>query len=175
VKLILVGEAGSGACDWSSYALLRDNVQHFIEAGESTERFSALHGIERTVDRGACLVDAARLRGEVLRAWYALRDIPLSRAAVSLRTRAILTGSREAPTAQGTVSAHQVGWQLPVDSDGTAQVVEMAKPFVEIVLALTERVVDGDRLQVRRYGVAPRYAEHVPPSGQARALRSGTR
>jgi hypothetical protein len=168
LRLLLVGH-GSRACDWSGYALLRDNVQHFIEGGEPTDRFTALHGIERAVDDGQCFVDAARLRGEVLRAWYALSRVPLEQAAVSLRTRAILTASTEAPTARGTVLAQKIGWALPVNLDGSEAVAEAAKSFVTAVLALTERVVDGDRLEVRRYGAAPRFAEYAPDGEQAMA------
>jgi len=167
VTLLLVGRAGSCACDWSGYALLRDNVQHYLEAGEATERFAALHGIERAVDSGQCLVEAARLRGEVLRAWYALWAVPMDRAAVSRRTRAILIGSAERPTAQGTVRARQVGWELPVDPGESLRVPEAAKRFVTAVLALTELVVDGNRLEIRRYGAAPRFAEQTPEAAQA--------
>jgi hypothetical protein len=167
VKLLLVGR-GSRACDWSGYALLRDNVQHFIEGGEPTDRFTALHAIEQAVDDGQCFVDAARLRGEVLRGWYALSRVSLDQAAVSLRTRAILTASTEVPTAPGTVLARKIGWQLPVHPDGSQQVAEAAKSFVTAVLALTERVIDGDRLEVRRYGAAPRFAKH-PPGEQGSA------
>jgi hypothetical protein len=35
--------------NWSDYALLRDNVQHYLENGAPSERFTALHGIERAV------------------------------------------------------------------------------------------------------------------------------
>jgi hypothetical protein len=170
VKLLLCGHAGSRACDWSGYALLRDNVQHYLEAGEPTQRFAALHGIERAVDSGQCLVEAARLRGEVLRAWYALWAVPMDRAAVSLRTRAILIGSTELPTARGTVRAQQVGWELPVDPGGSLRVPEAAKRFVTAVLAVTERVVDGNRLEIRRYGAAPRFAEQTHGVAQAPPL-----
>jgi hypothetical protein len=173
VKLLLVGR-GSRACDWSGYALLRDNVQHFIEGGEPTERFTALHGVERAVDEGQCFVDAARLRGEVLRGWYALSRVPLEQAAVSLRTRAILTQSTEVPTANGTVPAQKIGWELPVDADGSERVAEAAKRFVTAVLAITERVVDGDRLEVRRYGAAPRFAKHPPGEEVSASVRRPT-
>jgi hypothetical protein len=161
MKLLFVGHAGSRACDWSAYALLRDNVQHFIERGEPSERFAALHGIERAVDDGGCFVDAARLRGEALRAWYALRGVPLNEAAVSLRTRAILAGSTEAPAVRGTVRAQQVGWELPVESNEATPVAHAAKRFITAVLALTDRAVDGDRLEIRRFGVPPRFAANA--------------
>jgi hypothetical protein len=166
VKLLLIGSADSRVCDWSGYALLRDNVQHFIEGGEPTQRFTALHEIERAVDGGQCFVDAARLRGEVLRGWYALWRVPLDQAAVSLRTRAILTESVDVPTASGTVFAQQVRWELPVNLDGSVRVAEAARGFVTAVLALTERAIDGDRLEVRRHGSPPRFATRKSDGGQ---------
>ena len=169
MKLLLVGSADSRVCDWSGYALLRDNVQHFIEGGEPTRRFMALHEIERAVDDGQCFVDAARLRGEVLRGFYALFRVPLDQAAISLRTRAILTGSTEAPTARGTVLAQQVRWELPVNLDGSIRVAEAARGFVTAVLAVTERAVDGDRLEVRRHGGVPRFAARTSDDRQTPA------
>jgi hypothetical protein len=158
VKLLLVGSADSRVCDWSGYALLRDNIQHFIEGGDPTGRFRALHEIERAVDDGYCFVDAARLRGEVLRGFYALGRVQLEQAAVSLRTRAILTESTKAPTASGTVIARQVRWKLPLDLDGSVRIADAVHGFVTAVLAITERAVDGDRLEVRRYGRAPQFS-----------------
>lgn len=172
MKLLLVGRAGAGACDWSGYALLRDNVQHFMEGGEPSERFVALHAIEAAVDSGRCRVEAARLRGEVLRAWYALCRVPFSDAAVSVRTRAILTGSAERPTARGTVRASHTGWRLPGAGGDSAAVAESAKKFVATVLSLTERVVDGDTLEVRRHGAAPRF---IRRSSDASCVTRATR
>jgi hypothetical protein len=157
VKLVFIGRAGVLTCEWSDYALLRDNVQHFIEGGEPSERFRALHAIETAVDRGRSVVDAACLRGEVLRAWNALSRLPLDRAAVSIRTRAILTGSANTPPSRGTVLAEQVGWELPASAGGPDAVADAARRFVALVLDLTEGAVDGDELEVRREGSPPRF------------------
>jgi len=158
MKLLLIGRAGARTCEWSGYALLRDNVQHFIEDGEPSERFASLHALEKAVDQGGTVVDAACLRGEVLRAWYALSLIPLELAAVSIRTRAILTGSAHVPPARGTVLAEQVGWELPASAGGPDAVADAASRFVATVLELTEQAVDGDELEVRREGPPPRFA-----------------
>lgn len=171
MKLILDGHGGARACDWSGYALLRDNVQHFIEEGTPTPRFAALHEIETAVDAGRCSVDAARLRNEVLRAWYMLWAVPLVRAAVSLRTRAILTGSDEVPPVDGTVCAERAGWQLPVDSAGSEPVAGAAKRFVAVVLSVTDQAGKGDVVEVRRHGSPPRFAaslRRVRGTGSAR-------
>jgi hypothetical protein len=167
MKLRLAGRQGSQTVDWSGYALVRDNIQHFVEGGEPSARFAALHAIERAVDGGHATVDASRLRGEVLRAWYALARIPLDRAAVSLRTRAILTGSSDRPAESGTFLARQIGWKLPTpEAAGQAVVVE-AKRFILAVLELTERSVDGDTIAVQRLGASPRFATGAPLDARA--------
>jgi hypothetical protein len=167
MKLLLSGRAGSCACDWSSYALLRDNVQHFVERGEPNEHFSALHGIEGAVDDGRCAVEGARLRGEVLRAWYALWAVPLEDAAVSLRTRAILTKSVDTPSVRGTVQARQAGWELPVEARVKAPLPMLAKPFVAAVLALTESAVDGEVLLIERAGPPPHFRRVTRAAGSS--------
>lgn len=163
MELILSGRAGRFSCDWRSYALLRDNVQHFIEFGERSSRFEALHRIANAVDSGADTIDAPALRGEVLRAWYALWKVPMADAAMSRRSRAVLTGSPETrPGFVETVCARRVGWELPITSSATTPVPEVASSFIAAVLALTENVVDGDVLEIRRIGMLPVFSVQKP-------------
>ena len=85
MRLILIGIAGRRELDWASYALVRDNVQHFVEEGQPSARFAALHAIEAAVDTGAThTVEAARLRGELLQARFSLRKLKIRDAAVSI-------------------------------------------------------------------------------------------
>jgi hypothetical protein len=135
-------------CDWESYALLRDNVQHFLEGGEPSVRFPALHAIERAVDNGQETIDAARLRGEVLLAWCSLWNIELEHAAISLRTRAFLTGGAPQAEVRGTLSARSAGWPLPLRGRPQAPIPGVAWRFILTVLTLTETAVDGDTIDV---------------------------
>lgn len=148
MKLVIEGRAGRRICDWESFALLRDNVQHYIEGGAPSARFAAMHEIEHAVDEGERVVDASRLRGEVLRAWTALWKVPLEEAAISLRTRAIMTGSAEPSPCRGTVPAQQVGWALPVQGLTACPVPRAAQSFIRAILALTPAVVDGEQLRI---------------------------
>lgn len=157
MNFVIVGPTGSGKCTWSSYALLRDNVQHFIEKGEPGPRFRALHGLERAVDEGAHRVSAARLRGELLRACVALRQVDLQNAAISVRTRALLTGSATRPETRDTAQARAMGWELPLTDADTTPVPRAARDFVGVVLALTANAVDGDMIEIRAEGAAPRF------------------
>jgi hypothetical protein len=151
MKLTLVGVRGRRELDWTSYALLRDNVQHFIEDGRPSARFAALHAIEAAVDTGALhSVDAARIRGEVLQARCRLAKVRLADAAVSIRTRAIVTGCPGQPASRGTALARHTGWKLSVRADPQALLLSLVADFVDAVLDLTERSVDGEILTVHR-------------------------
>jgi hypothetical protein len=139
----------SSACEWIGYAMLRDDVQRLVEGGVPTERFAALHEVERAVAYGGCTVDAARLRADVLRAWYALWMIP--------RVRAVAVAGE--------------GPLLPDGSAGWEPVSDAAKRFVAVVLELTEHAVEGDRIDVHRDGSPPCFSASLRRSGHfARTL-----
>lgn len=165
------GSSGSRSCDWSVYALLRDNVQHFIESGRPGARFSALHAMESAVDEGESVVDALRLRAEIQRAAQALSQVRMEDAAVSLRTRAILTASAAQPSLRATVRARAVGWQLPTDPDGASRVIDAAHDFIDAVLELTQHSVEGETIGARREGAAPRFAS-APARSSSRSKNS---
>lgn len=158
MKLIVKGAKGKRVFDWGSYALVRDNVQHFIEYGRPNGRFPELHGIESAVDGGSYVADASRLRGEVLRATAALAALPLTEAALTSRTRAIMIGSHCAPQPRPSIDARLAGWDLPVSLGLGRCPDSRRRPFIEAVLSLTSEAVDGDLLQVRRVGDAPAFA-----------------
>lgn len=162
MQLTLSVGANARTCEWSSYALLRDNVQHFIEHGQITEGFAALHAIEHAVLDGRRSIEARRLRGEVLGALSALDGIALTDAAISLRTRAILTSSPRLPAVRGTVRAQLAGWPLPTTPMSESSVLRAAEPFIAAVLSVTEAAVDGDDVIVERHGGAPRFAPDIP-------------
>jgi hypothetical protein len=157
MKLVFTGRAGAGLCDWESFALLRDNVQHFVEGGAQSGRFSAMHGIARAVDGDAYVVDAVRLRLEVLQAWSALWPVSVDDAAISSRTRSVRKG--KAVPAGGSVTTLATA---EVDlrrfaGNGSTPIPKAAESFVAAVLSLTQTAVAGDQLEVRRMpdGVSP--------------------
>lgn len=150
MKLIIRGKTHSRTCEWASYAVLRDNVQHYIEHGAPSDRFSTLHSIARAVDGGNCYADPLRLRGEVLRAVSALRSVPLATAAMSTRTCAILAGSKEVPLVGRTSEARMLGWPLPVSGMPSDSVPFAAEEFISAVVGTTRGAASGDVLQIAR-------------------------
>ncbi len=165
MRLLLTGPSGSARISWNLYAMLRDNVQHHLEEGAPSARFRALHALEQAIDRGTHQVNAARLRGEVMGAWYGLSKLGVGEAAVSFRTRSIMTGCPAPPVQRGTAKRRLTGWSLPVPaSKEEPSLVEHALGFVLAVLRITETAVDGDVVVVTREGSAPRFAAAAPAS-----------
>ena len=100
------------------------------------------------------------LAGEVLRATAALASIPLTEAALTSRTRAIMLGAHGAPQLRPSIDARSAGWDLPVCVGAAeANIPAAGAAFIEAVLSLTAEAVDGDLLQVRRAGDAPAFAQ----------------
>lgn len=150
MKLVVSSRGESRNFDWESYALLRDNVQHFVEGGAPSGRFRALHALSAAVDRESCSVDAVRLRLEVLQTVAALREIPLERAAISTRTRAI----RDRLHARELVPGLAIGVLAMPARFGVARTEPLpraALDFVDAVLAVSANAVAGDKLEVRRH------------------------
>jgi hypothetical protein len=150
IQLLLQHRERARRVEWTQYALLRDNVQHYLEFGQPQNSFTALHGLERAVDDGRGRVRARELRQEVQGAWDGLAGLKLDQSAVSLRTRAIMTGCDQAPQVRGTVVASLAGWELPIRGPASQPVRELLHGFVDVVLFLTEDATDDDDLTVAR-------------------------
>lgn len=150
IQLLLQGREQARRVEWSQYALMRDNVQHYLEFGQPQNSFAALHGLERAVDSGRGRIRARELRQEVQGAWDGLAGIKLEQSAVSLRTRAIMTSCDQAPQVRGTVVARLAGWELPVHGAASQPVRELLRGFVDVVLSLTEDASEDDELTVAR-------------------------
>ncbi len=151
MKISIKSSCGEARVDWADYALLRDNIQHFIEAGKPSESYAAIHAIERAVDDGRVAVDATRLRSELLGACYKLRRLDLRDCAVSLRTRALVTGCAALPERRGTARARLAGWRLPT-REQSGSLIRQLEPLISIVLTMTRSAVDGDRIAFRLEG-----------------------
>jgi len=125
--------------DWRVYALFRDNVQHYLEHGQPRPQFQTLHALEDAVDGAALRVPTQALRQEIQAAWPALEGMMLKQCAISLRTRALMTGCRAAPSVRGTVLARLAGWELPVRGEDRQLLYELLGDFVNELLWLTQR------------------------------------
>lgn len=114
--------------------------------------------MEQAVDRGRCLVEGAVLRRELVRAWNALPDVSLREAAISLRTRALLTQSLGLPPVRGTIAHGAIGWELSVSENEDRPLREVLQATVQQLLRLTGPSGSGEHIIVQREGNAPRHA-----------------
>jgi hypothetical protein len=153
--------------NWADYALLRDNIQHYLESGVPSARFAALHAIERAVDGNYAEVDAGRLRREVLGGWYSLKKLDFESFAVSLRTHSILSGSSPPSMVEATQLAARAGWSLPVTMRSEQPLGEVLRSFVQAVLIATQTPIAGDKLVVTSEQSASSKAGQPPPTRPA--------
>jgi len=108
-------------CDGVACALLRDNVQHYLENGAPSGRFWAMHALADTrwAD-SAEILSSRELASELDMAWPCLRDVPIESLAISIRTRASLSHAWLPPDIRGTILYRRVQWPLPLELDGLA-------------------------------------------------------
>lgn len=93
-KLVVRGPKGYARVAWSDYLFLRDRVQRHLENGVQSERFATLHALERAASARFQLVEAARLRAEVLEAWRALRELEPLHGAIGADTSSQVDAGR---------------------------------------------------------------------------------
>lgn len=147
MQLIFRTQSHAARVPWCQYALLRDNVQHYLESGPGQATFFALHAVEHAVDGEVEHVSALELRRELQRAWNALAELRLADSAISLRTRAILAGF-EPPQVRGTFQAVQSGWPLPVEGDDSDQLHQHVRSLIEALLTLTDQMSASDEVTI---------------------------
>jgi hypothetical protein len=85
MQLVIAGSSGARTCSWESYAVLRAQLRHKVEADQTSGRFRALDSVARAAHSGAQAIDAVRLRLEVLQAGAALGDQDAAAVAPALQ------------------------------------------------------------------------------------------
>lgn len=153
MQLLFRTRKGSRCLEWSHYALLRDNVEHYLESAPGRVTFKSLHSVERAVEGEVRYLHALDLRREVQLARAGLAGLRLADSAISLRTRALLLG-QPPPFVHGTFNAKSSGWQLPVKGDEARPLCDVLAEFVDSLLFLTDIVSSLDDLRVTRVEVA---------------------
>lgn len=72
------------------YALIRDNVQHHLEAGAPTPMFAGIHAVSTALGGQSISLSAAQLAREMAIVERDLLPLPASNLALSARTRAVI-------------------------------------------------------------------------------------
>lgn len=134
--------------------LLRDNVQHFLEGGTPSARFTAIHALADCYWAAAPpSLTGRRLASELGDAWPLLRSVPSSKLAISIRSRAVTTGALSAPSTRGTVLLRLTGWKLPLRIAPQGTLHDLFGPTVARLSAFCEQVGQR-RLTVEDYSAA---------------------
>jgi hypothetical protein len=93
MSLSFTGPSGTAEHRWIVVALLRDNVQHYLENGcTAGAEFPCIHAVDHALGGSPITVNALTLRRELERASTLLAR-PIRDLAISTETRAIIDGS----------------------------------------------------------------------------------
>ena len=133
---------------WIVYAMLRDNVQHYLEGGEPTGEFEALHSIAEVLGGKKLSVPARRLHEELVRAKATLACRPLSDLAISLRTRSVLSFKWPPPERAETILVSEWGGSVPMLNDTVRSMDDVFGHFVDALLQITEGASASDVVEV---------------------------
>jgi hypothetical protein len=138
MSLSFIGAGGAFERRWILYALLRDNVQHYLEGGTPGGEFEAIHAISNALGAGAegVEVSASKLRSELAVVGERLRNIPIADLAISLRTRAVTTHCFPLPETRATGLARAVGWAIPFSTAKAETLEQLFGPFIQELLGV---------------------------------------
>lgn len=116
---------GSLVTPYSTILLLRDNVQHHLQAGYPSPGYARLHTLADPALVGRDPLPPHELWEELSLALAGIEDVPISDLAISIRTRALMTGVHDVPGVRGTILARLSGWPTPSEASGKAALGEL--------------------------------------------------
>jgi hypothetical protein len=150
LEVIVFNQVRSLRCDYIRCALLRDNVQHRLEAGLPSGRFVAIHAMaDSPWDKAPATISPKALSSELEVVWPGLRELPIESLAISLRTRAVLTNASALPAVRGTVLRRIIQWPIPLDLSTSKDLCALLGRHVSDLERLAHETPRGARLLVR--------------------------
>lgn len=149
MSLAFTGPAGTAEHRWIVYALLRDNVQHYLEEGGAPRGdIEAVHTMDSALGGDGVSVNARQLRRELDRA-SVLLSRPIALLAVSSETRAILDRSWRPADAGGsrtTVADGRVS--IPWLSPQARTLDDVFGNLIRSLMAITSAATESDLVEV---------------------------
>jgi hypothetical protein len=139
MRLVVVETGHAAECDWVLCTSLRDNVQHHLEGGHPGGTFLSIHALaDRCWAGSEVQISAVDLADELRQVRPLLAALGVDRLAISIRSRAALTGAPAAPAVRGTILWRLTGWQLPVTLEGARSVGEVFAGLFDGLLAFCD-------------------------------------
>jgi len=119
--------------------LFRDNVQHHLQAGLPGPGYPMVHALgDAALEQLLLRLPARSLWMEATLAAQGMAAVGIHDLAVSLRTRAVLTGSTCLPAVRGTLLFRVADWRVPIVTRGAHTLGELFAGFVAKLDALTD-------------------------------------
>jgi hypothetical protein len=149
MSLCFLGPRGSVEQPWIAYALLRDNVQHYLEKGRPSSAFEATHSIADALGGGRVVLPARTLRAELERARAALAGRAISDLAIGPRTRGVIDRTWPPPNAgDTTLLGDDRSKVVPWISPAAATLDHVFGPLIRSLLEITQECGEADVVEV---------------------------
>lgn len=150
MSLTFVGPSGAFERRWIVYAILRDNVQHHLEAGKPSDAFGAIHAMGEALGRGpeGIAVNAARLRDELFVVRERLLSLTIGQLAISVRTRAVTSMVYPLPDHRETGLVQALEWTLPLQLNDAQCLGDVFGSLVTELLHAIGEAGPDDQVQV---------------------------
>jgi len=126
MRAFFVGPGGSFVAPFGKLLMLRDNVQHHLQAGRITGEYFWIHELADTVlVTGRLSAPAREFWAEIARAFARICDVRIQDLAMSIRTHAIVSGLHRFPAVRGTVLVRLTRWRIPIPTQGLSTLGEL--------------------------------------------------
>jgi hypothetical protein len=142
MRAIFIGSGVSFVTAYEKVLLLRDNVQHHLQAGRPGPGYPWIHQLAdvRFLCEGHAHLPAAELWQEVSAALGRIRELDIQDLAMSIRTRALLVGVGGLPPVRGTILLRLSRWRSPIR---TRDVGTLGELFDDLALGLERVTASG--------------------------------
>jgi len=141
VNVLFVSPFAQHVVSYPTVLMLRDNLQHHLQAGRPSPGYPLIHAIaDAALGAGQDRVEASELWSEVSLGLSGLRDVGIADLAMSIRTRALLTGADDMPVVRGTILLRLSGWKVPIAVEGMRTLEDL---FAELYAGLDRVTASG--------------------------------
>jgi hypothetical protein len=126
------------ATGYERFLLFRDNVQHHLQAGHPVPAYDLIHAVaDAPLEHAVVCLKASALWEQSWQAYRELCELPIADLAMSIRTKAILTGTPVLPAIRGTALLRLTGWKVPIATQGARTLGELFQALLSRVALIT--------------------------------------
>jgi len=148
MNVVFASSTASFVASYPTLLLLRDNIQHHLQCGRPVPGYALIHRIAEPPLRRSQKTLARQLWNEISLGFRGLAELRLEQLAISIRTRALLSGVRDLPPVRGTTLASVAGWSVPIPMEGKSTLAEIFSELRDGLACVTRFGTESGHIEV---------------------------